>query len=254
MLQFKIDDWYDIHDGKSFNLTINPGVNVIIGPNGSGKTTAINQIEQKSHKRKIPCFKYNNLTDGNNNALDGYISSNRLEALVCAMSSSEGQRILVNFGNTLAKLRYMIENVARSSMEKKKCVVLIDAIDSGLDIAAIAQIKDLFNRVVIPSAKEQGVELYVVISANNYEVITGYRNVFSAKSGARVSIKSYEGFREFILNFDKEGSADNGKEKQELSSSGETESGSDSVEDSAESGWKAKGFVRQRHRKGMSGV
>lgn len=50
-------------------MTINPGVTVLVGCNGIGKTTFLRQLRNKLKKSDIPYIEYDNLHDGGNNSV-----------------------------------------------------------------------------------------------------------------------------------------------------------------------------------------
>lgn len=253
MLKFKIEDWYDLHGGKSFHILLEPGLNILVGPNGSGKTTAIRQIKGQCKRNHINVFSYDNLSDGNSNQYYGFMQSGQFDILADAMTSSEGQRIIVNFGNKIALLRNLVEKASIS--DDKKCVALIDGADSGLDIPGINSIKDVFINTIIPHANKCGVELYVLISTNNYEFTIDCPNVISVKSGIRLSLSGYDDFRKFILNYNKKGSKSNGKKKQRKdSASREKEPSPSNNADSKESGESTSASVRKGYHAWMSRI
>lgn len=61
------NDWYDEDDFKIFkkkNITIKSGLTVLVGCNGAGKTTMLNQIEDMLDKENIPVLLHSNITNG----------------------------------------------------------------------------------------------------------------------------------------------------------------------------------------------
>ena len=56
------DEGYDIYKKKT--ITIKPGVTVLVGCNGIGKTILLHQIRDGLKKEKIPCISFDNLKDG----------------------------------------------------------------------------------------------------------------------------------------------------------------------------------------------
>ena len=74
MKKFKITrDPYD--DNKIFakaSVSIEPGVTVLVGCNGAGKTTMLRMIENQLKERKEPYLCFDNLREGNSSAMQRY--------------------------------------------------------------------------------------------------------------------------------------------------------------------------------------
>ena len=51
---------------KHGTVNINPGITIIIGCNGSGKTTMLHEIKGQADKLKIPTYMYDNLNSSDN--------------------------------------------------------------------------------------------------------------------------------------------------------------------------------------------
>lgn len=90
--------------------------------------------------------------------------------------------------------------------------VLIDAIDSGLSIDNIEEIKKLFE-LMEEDAKANGKELYIVVSANSYEVVRN-SNGYDVNKSEYVTFKDYEDYRKFVLRSRKQ--KDKRYEKKEM--------------------------------------
>ena len=85
--------------------------------------------------------------------------------------------------------------------EKEVCnkrVLLFDAVDSGLSVDSIVEIKAVFD-TVLKEAAELGVELYLIISANEYELARGTR-CFNVNDGKYIEFADYEDYRAFVIN------------------------------------------------------
>ena len=75
--------------------------------------------------------------------------------------------------------------------------ILLDAMDSGFSIDNVIEMKDLFQ-LVLNDAKQMGIELYIVISSNEYELVDG-AECLDVTSGKYMQFKSYSEYKEFIL-------------------------------------------------------
>lgn len=192
-LKFKVNDWYDIHNG--FMISINEGITSLVGRNGSGKTTLLHQIkEHYKDNNDYQILEYSNLTDGGHNALGRYLNvSNDMESLACAAMSSEGQAMMYNFGDFCSKIGSSIR-----TSNGKKMIILIDAMDSGTSINNIRELNDLFN-LVVDDAKVKNVTVYLIIACNSYESVKNHDCIY-VRSGKHYKFNSYEEYSDFICD------------------------------------------------------
>lgn len=60
------NDWYgdDYEIFKNCQIKIDTGLTVLVGCNGAGKTTMLNQIEDMLDRENIPVLFHNNMTNG----------------------------------------------------------------------------------------------------------------------------------------------------------------------------------------------
>lgn len=209
MRKFKLEREYYEEGEKIFkksSITIQPGVTVLVGCNGAGKTTLLKQIEHDLNVEKIPCVKYDNLHEGAGNAVSEAAFYEEFGLVAELMSSSEGESISLNVGIFATKLRRFIETGKTKSRwpilcennnenESNERWILFDAIDSGLSIDNIIEIKDLFDLSIEDGA---GKDVYIIVSANAYELARG-EQCFDVYNGKYVTFSDYEDYRNFIL-------------------------------------------------------
>ena len=177
-------------------VTLQPGVTVLVGCNGSGKTTFLLQLKDRLRKDKIPYLCYDNLEDGGSNARSQAAFYEDYAFVATSMQSSEGENIDMNLGRFAGKIGNFIYN--KVTPEDKEVFILFDAIDSGLSIDHIVSLKeDLFD-FVIKDTKAKGIDLYFVVSANSYEMARGM-NCFDIYNANYKMFTDYEEYREFIL-------------------------------------------------------
>ena len=219
-----IKTWRDPYD-SGFNTTnpkeieINEGLTVLVGCNGAGKTTLLMNIQDHCKKNKIPCHFYNNLQDGGNQLGSmisgcGDLPCDNLGLAVSMWTASEGEAIKLNIGrqSTMYKeffdtghfknrsyrfSKLLSEDKGDDTVETKQRVLLFDATDSGLSIDNICDLKELFN-TIIEDARAHEVELYIIISANEYELCR-QENCFDVNKGKYIRFAGYEDYRAFIL-------------------------------------------------------
>ncbi len=213
-----IKTWRDPY-GEGFStcrkreIEINPGVTVLVGCNGAGKTTLIKNLWDDLKKHEIPVLSYDNLRDGGTRSIGEEIFSGNVELAATAYCSSEGENISLNLNKFAGNLREFIQTGrvvtkfsrladAMSGREKKEITskerwILLDAMDSGYSIDNVIEMKDFFD-LVLEDGQKFGMEVYIVISSNEYELACG-ADCFDVTSGKYVNFESYEEYKKFIL-------------------------------------------------------
>ena len=171
------------------------GLTVLVGKNGSGKTTFLRLTEEYCKKNGIPVFTYDNYRDGGSHAISKYGFYSQTELLVTAWKSSEGEQIFLNFGSTMGELGDFV----KKNSQAKELVVLFDAIDSGLDVINIAEIKDFLFNVLIKDVQSKGQQIYILLSANSYGFVEDTR-CYDIVNGNDIVFSSWAEYKEFILN------------------------------------------------------
>ena len=215
-----IKTWRDPYDAgfstcRKKQIEIQQGLTVLVGCNGSGKTTLLHNIKSELKKEDIPVFYYNNEKDGGNNSISESIFYGNLSITATALCSSEGENISLNLSKIASKLRKFVEtgdtgdrfNALAKTLALKddneennvsnERWILLDAMDSGYSIDNVIEMKDFFD-LVIKDAKEFGIELYIVISSNEYE-LAHESKCFDVMEGKYIQFASYEDYKKFIL-------------------------------------------------------
>ena len=218
----KIKMWRDPY-GEGFNtckkreIEIEPGLTVLVGCNGAGKTTMIKNIKDEMGKANVPVFLYNNLSDGGSHSVSAALFSGDSVLGGTMICSSEGERISLNISIAASKWRKFIQtgddgdkfkHLTKSLSEmgineiKEQEIlnerwILLDAIDSGFSVDNIIEVKELFQ-LVIDDARSQGIELYIIASANEYELASG-ENCMDVMTGKYIQFKDYDDYKKFIL-------------------------------------------------------
>lgn len=215
-----IKTWRDPYDAgfstcRKKQIEIQQGLTVLVGCNGSGKTTLLHNIKSELKKEDIPVFYYDNEKDGGNNSISESIFYGNLSFTATALCSSEGENISLNLSKIASKLRKFVEtgdngdrfNALAKTLALKddneennvsnERWILLDAMDSGYSIDNVIEMKDFFD-LVIKDAKEFGIELYIVISSNEYELVHESK-CFDVMEGKYIQFASYENYKKFIL-------------------------------------------------------
>ena len=213
-------DYYD----EGFNLykkrtiTIKSGVTVLVGCNGIGKTTLLHQIRDRLKKDKIPYISFDNLKDGGSHSISEAGFYGNFGFMATAMCSSEGENIIMNMENLATRLGQFVKTgedpkekkytqLARSIAQingeeidepeiPKERWILLDAVDSGLSVDNIVDIKEQLFKTILEY--NYGNEIYIVISANEYEMARE-EQCFDVYNGKYVTFKDYEEYRNLVL-------------------------------------------------------
>ena len=219
--RFKLErDYYDY----GFNLykkrmvDIDNGVTVLVGCNGIGKTTLLHQIKDNLKENDIPYIMFDNLNDGGSHAISEASFYSDFNFMATAVQSSEGENIVMNIGKLAERLGHFVKTGEDSKRTKyrnlqhtiaqlngeeieeheppKERWILLDAVDSGLSVDNIVDIKEQLFKTILEF--NYGNEIYIVISANEYEMARGEK-CFDVYNGKYVRIKDYEEYRNFVL-------------------------------------------------------
>lgn len=219
-----IETWRNPYD-LGFSLTrpkeisIDPGVTVLVGCNGAGKTTLLQNINDYAQNHNIPCHLFDGQRDKANGMqlLIGYgdfdCDDQALGAALC--SSSEGESLQLNiYRHTQQFDRFMndgyvsdrksrlVRSLRESDPDNEKPdtnmrILLFDAADSGLSIDVIIDLKDKF-KTLLKRAQSNNIELYIIISANEYELCFEEKCI-DVTTGKYCTFSSYDDFKKFIM-------------------------------------------------------
>ena len=222
MLEIKV--WRNPYD-TGVNMTtprtiaLEKGLTVLVGCNGAGKTTLLCNIEEQCKKQGIPVHLWDNLRSGGSNAFSSILAGYGEEGDDMSMgaslfSASEGEAIKMNIGRDSRLYKEFFEtgyykdrsyrfasifsDKYKNEISSKQRVILLDAADSGLSVDSIVEVKEMFH-AMLEDAEAMGLELYLVISANEYE-LARKENCFDVNKGKYITFKDYEDYRSFVLN------------------------------------------------------
>ena len=82
------------------------------------------------------------------------------------------------------------------SNRSKERWILFDAVDSGLSVDNIVDLKEGLFRTILENEKEK--DVYIIVSANEYEMANN-ESCFDVYHGEYVTFKDYDAYRDFIL-------------------------------------------------------
>ena len=188
-ITIRIPNWYNLH--RPYNLTLYPGITVLVGKNGSGKTTLLKQVREYCNKNGYKYFEYSDMRNGRSNGMEIALFHEDFNMVSTLFDSSEGQNVYNNFAYSLSKMGKFV----REASEDKPSFILLDSIDSGLSIDLIREIKDFFNEVLLKDINNK--PIYILVTTNQYEFTIGCRCI-NVKNGKDITFKSYKSYASFI--------------------------------------------------------
>jgi energy-coupling factor transporter ATP-binding protein EcfA2 len=179
---------------KKDYVEIKEGLTILVGCNGSGKTTMISQMKDQLKKDKTAgILEFNNLTQGGSNKVSELAFHERFDEMSLRLLSSEGENIYYNIGDILRKIGRAIHK-----KETDKLFIFLDAVDSGLSIDYCSELIEVLKEVVIPDAEKSEVELYIIASTNAYE-LARQNECLDVQNCTYRTFRGYEYYRKFIL-------------------------------------------------------
>lgn len=182
---------------KKKSITLQEGLTILVGCNGAGKSTFLSMIDNYCHKQNIPIYTYDNYTEGGLKAFENYIATGDFRGAATSKASSEGENIVYNLSNKCKTIGAFIRN----NKEHHTIVITIDAIDSGLSINNIIEVKHFFH-TVIADCKKSNIAIYIVVAANAFETVTE-ENCLNIQKGTYLTFTEYNEYKNFILETDK---------------------------------------------------
>lgn len=180
--------YYESH--RKFEVTFTKGITTLVGKNGSGKSSMIKEMEIYLKNKNIPVFTYDHVIEERNILPRAMGFNGDITVAASFMSSSEGEKVIVGYGNQLGNIR----SFCAFHKEDEIVVLLFDGLDSGVSINVIKELLEVFNLLITEFPN-----VMIVNTANNYEFLNGTRCVI-AKNGKDKTFKTYNSFVKFICN------------------------------------------------------
>ena len=180
---------YDDIIYKKAHIEIKSGVTILTGCNGSGKTTLLSMIKEQLQSFNIPVIYYNDKFEGGANAISERVFYDDYETVATLMQSSEGEQIYINLGNIASKIGKFVH----AHKNDEEIWILFDAIDSGLSIDNIIEIKEYLFKSILNDNINKNKKVFIVCSANSYEMCKD-NSCFDVYSGEYIEFKNYEDY------------------------------------------------------------
>lgn len=179
-MQRFIPTWKDPYDA-GFELfgpdqiTLDEGVTVLVGCNGSGKSTFLKNVEEYLEANKIANIVLKDELTPEVMASDKWIEP--IRRFMLTGSTSE---------------RFTSDDTSDERW------ILFDSIDYGWSIDNIQDFKNKILEVIKRDAYNLQIHLFIIITANSYEMTIGLP-CLDVYSGHLVNFDSYEKYRSFII-------------------------------------------------------
>ena len=195
--RFKIErDCYEDENYlyKKGHVTFQPGLTVLVGCNGCGKTTLMKQLENilKKDRKKARVFRYENEIHGGHSSMQEAMFYGDMSFVAASVMSSEGEKISLNMQKAAAK----IGSLMKKSPDIDEFWLLLDGVDSGFSIDAIEDLKRGLFDTIFEMYPDK--EIYIIVSANEYEMARG-EMCFDVVNCRYVNIKSYDRYRKIVM-------------------------------------------------------
>ena len=212
----KIKTWRDPYNSgfsttKPKEIELHEGLTVLVGCNGAGKSTLLHNIAEHCKKENIPYFFYDNLHSGGSHAIESAANSDFAE-FMGLITSSEGEAIKANLARQSSYFFHFIQTgilkdrqhkflqamglLRDDKVDSNVRVFLFDAVDSGMSVDAVVEVKELFNMIAEDCYKAKK-EFYILISANEYELAREC-DCLDVNTGKYLRFADYMDYRNFI--------------------------------------------------------
>lgn len=183
---------------KSF--IFEPGINILTGCNGSGKSTVIHYL--KEYLDEFCDYIYFDRM-GETKGLKERCLKHGPNYLFEAICSSEGEQNLLAFSLILSTIKEYVNNSANCVKDK---FIIIDSFDSGLSIDVVNEIMVLIEEVIIPEAKavfeknnHPENNIYIIMAANDFEATKNQRCI-DVRTASIKRFEKYEEYRKYIFH------------------------------------------------------
>lgn len=210
-----INVWKDPYDDdrKMYSKTkakFKPGVTVLVGCNGIGKSTLISNIKDKLKSRGTPYLSFDNLGEEGGQQSSRNMLSQVLHGLkpdpatekFATLENAVTQMFCMSEGEKIRAALIQFTHKIVAEMKKYSGYgefwIMFDAIDSGLSYDVICDIKRYIFGTIIESAPEN-IDVYIIVSCNSYEMLEGSA-AFSVEKMKYVNITTYHGFTKAVLS------------------------------------------------------
>lgn len=209
---------YTKRESIPIKYNINPGITMLIGPNGSGKTTALSQLRSLFSTEDDLVKKWNKLeiNDSIRDLYSSYLYDNvyeetftkstwgatdHIDRVAQTFENSEGQNM---YDYLYYKINEIGQAVTKAIKNNKKGILLLfDGLDSGLSLDVINEIrKSVLEFIIKTEKKRSNLEVYIICSANSYEFCNNY-DCIDVTNQKHITFTNYTDYEKYFVKEDK---------------------------------------------------
>lgn len=208
---------YTKRESIPIKYNINPGITMLIGPNGSGKTTVLSQLRSLFSTQNDLVKKWNKLeiNDSIRDLYSSYLYDNvyeetftkstwgateHIDRVAKTFENSEGQNM---YDYLYYKINEIGQAVTKAIKNNRKGIFLLfDGLDSGLSLDVINIIrKSVLEFIIETEKKRSNLEVYIVCSANSYEFCNNY-DCIDVTNQQHITFTNYEDYSKYFIKED----------------------------------------------------
>lgn len=209
---------YTKRESIPVKYNINTGITMLIGPNGSGKTTALSQLRSLFSAEDDLVKKWNTIEINNSirNLYSSYLYDNvyeetftkstwgatdHIDRVAQTFENSEGQNM---YDYLYYKINEIGQAVTKAIKNNKKGIFLLfDGLDSGLSLDVINTIrKSVLEFIIETEKKRSNLEVYIVCSSNSYEFCNNY-DCIDVTNQKHIIFTNYTDYEKYFIKEDK---------------------------------------------------
>lgn len=209
---------YTKRESIPVKYNISPGITMLIGPNGSGKTTALSQLRSLFSTEDDLVKKWNTIeiNDSIRNSYSSYLYDNvyeetftkstwgatdHIDRVAQTFENSEGQNM---YDYLYYKINEIGQAVTKAIKNNKKGIFLLfDGLDSGLSLDVINEIrKSVLEFIIKTEKKRSNLEVYIICSANSYEFCNNY-DCIDVTNQKHITFTNYTDYEKYFVKEDK---------------------------------------------------
>lgn len=208
---------YAKRESMPVKYIINSDITMLIGPNGSGKTTALSQIRSLFSTQEDLVKKWDQIDKNDiiRNLYSSYLYDNvyeetftkstwgatdHLDRVAETFENSEGQNM---YDYLYYKMNEIGQAVTRAIKNNKKGIFLLfDGLDSGLSLDVINIIrKSVLEFIIETEKKRSNLEVYIICSANSYEFCNNY-DCIDVTNQKHITFTNYNDWDKYFIKGD----------------------------------------------------